>query len=213
MLNTRPLIYVGADVETGILLTPTHFLSLNPKIAIPEMDFEESDYIPVSSNEKLIEIWKKGQRHLNVFWKIWKEDYLRSLRERMQSKLKVKGKPSQETAKVGDIVLIKEENQPRNTWKIVKIIELIKGSDGEIRSTKVRVTHGGIRTRSLTFLSPLECSAISSPDESEYSSSAKAIWTPKLKKVKLRRKIRSSATDATTKIRSMIRAEDEDDDM
>ena len=37
-----------------------------------------------SSAEKLLETWKKGQKHLEHFWKIWKDDYLLSLREKSQ---------------------------------------------------------------------------------------------------------------------------------
>ncbi|CAC5390307.1 unnamed protein product [Mytilus coruscus] len=88
IINSRPLVYVGDDINSRITLTPSHFLSLNPKVGIPEIDFDIRDpnYKRCeSSSDKLLQLWKKGQRLLNSFWAIWREEYLIGLRERMQT--------------------------------------------------------------------------------------------------------------------------------
>jgi len=36
VINSRPLIYVGDDINSKEILTPSHFLSLNPKTGIPQ---------------------------------------------------------------------------------------------------------------------------------------------------------------------------------
>ncbi|XP_053384618.1 uncharacterized protein LOC128550178 [Mercenaria mercenaria] len=61
--NSRPLVYVNDAINLNITLTPNHFLSLNPKIGIPETTKEDtdSDYSPYKNTSvKLLTIWKKG---------------------------------------------------------------------------------------------------------------------------------------------------------
>ncbi|XP_052690730.1 uncharacterized protein LOC128168601 [Crassostrea angulata] len=73
VVNSRPLVYVGDAINSNIILTPAHFLTLNPKTGIPdsnEEDTEDPEYLPnISSAEKLLQTWKKGQKHLDAFWK------------------------------------------------------------------------------------------------------------------------------------------------
>lgn len=38
VLNSRPLVYVGDDINSNIPITPAHFLALNPKIGIPQIE-------------------------------------------------------------------------------------------------------------------------------------------------------------------------------
>ena len=124
VLNSRPLVYVGEDINSRITLTPGNFLSLNPRIGIPETDVTESEYSPCeSSGEKLLNSWKKGQKLLDKFWKMWREDYLLSLRERTESKLKSKRVQSKHSPTIGDVVLVKDEI-PRGCWKLAKIVSL-----------------------------------------------------------------------------------------
>ena len=67
VLNSRPLVYVGNDINSGHVLVPNDFLSMNPNNVMcneyPER--EEVDYSPVvtvSNAEKLLDVWKGGQR-------------------------------------------------------------------------------------------------------------------------------------------------------
>lgn len=90
-VNARPLVYICDDIDSTITLTPGHFLTLNPNTGVPELEYDENDvdYNPYESTaERLLQTWKKGQRLLNVFWKIWRDEYLLSLRERTQNTLK-----------------------------------------------------------------------------------------------------------------------------
>jgi hypothetical protein len=108
--NSRPLVYVNDEINSNITLTPNHFLSLNPNLGIPEMETKDkdSDFSPSEcTSDKLQAIWKKGQNILNGFWRIWRDEYLISLRERMQSEPKSKKTQSHYSAQKGDVVLIK----------------------------------------------------------------------------------------------------------
>ena len=39
VINTRPLIYVGDDIESTITFTPSSFLTLNPNTEMPTLDY------------------------------------------------------------------------------------------------------------------------------------------------------------------------------
>ena len=135
-INSLPLVYVGEDFGEGFSHTTADFLGLKPKL-IEIHGPHDPDYRKKSSTDKLVDIWGKGQQHLNSLWKVWKDDYLLNLRERLQTQRKVKGTRIQaaEEPKEGSIVLLKED-LPRGVWKMAKITELISNNDGKIRQPK-----------------------------------------------------------------------------
>ena len=162
-LNSRPLIYINDDLKDQTIITPMHFLSINTKNGAPVIDNENEDKNdPDFNNEKpnssqsLLETWKKGNRHLDLFWEIWRDQYLLSLRERSQIFNKHPRVQSQKEPKIGDIVQLKEST-PRGTWKIGKIIELIESRDGRERAARVLLPNKNVLQRSLVHLYPLEC--------------------------------------------------------
>ena len=165
VVNSRPLVYVDDDINSVHVLTPSDFLSMNPNHVIPDSissckdgDTQDTDYTEgkVSTTDKLLDIWKGGQRKLNEFWNLWKNDYLLSLRERTQASLNCSRKQSNHAPQIGDVVLIKED-LPRGRWKIGRIHELVKGKDQLIRSAKVVIPHRGFLHRPLSLLYPIEC--------------------------------------------------------
>ena len=90
VLNSRPLVYFKDDLkEKIIIITPSHILSPNTKTGTPtvenEAEIDDLDYEPNKPSSKralLLDVWKKGLRLLESFWKIWKNDYLLSLQEK-----------------------------------------------------------------------------------------------------------------------------------
>ena len=160
VVNSRPLTYVGDDIHSFMTLTPAHFLSLNPKIGSPSHEQDnsvDSDYNPqITSAERLVVMWKRGLKHIDSFWKIWKEDYLLSLRERSQRSLKGPRTQSPFSANVGDVILIKDD-LPRGSWRMGRIMDLVTSRDGQIRSAKVLLPSKKIIGRPLNLLYPLEC--------------------------------------------------------
>ena len=137
VVNSRPLVYVGADFSSGFTITPGDFLSLNPKTGVPSLAEEDRlqdpDFLSkLSSSQKLLDMWRKGQKHLNTFWKLWFDEYVLSLRERTQKQLQAPRTQSSTQPTKGDVVLLKESS-PRGTWKL---------ADGEIRAATVRRASG-----------------------------------------------------------------------
>ena len=160
VLNSRPLVYLDDDVNSNRALTPAHFLAINDKVGCPDID-EIHNYPVVSSSETLIETWRKGQKYLDNFWKIWRNEYMQSLRERYSYQMKpVKGEIIR-TPKIGEIVLIKDEDLPRGSWKLGKITGLISNSiDDIVRAACIITTSGKKLKRPLRLLYPLEGSEL-----------------------------------------------------
>ena len=164
---------MGADLNSGFALTPGDFISLKPKTGVPCLateveQLQDPNFLErLSSAKKLLETWKKGQKHLNTFWKLWFDEYVLSLRERTQKHLKAPRVQLKAQPTKGNVVLLKE-NSPRGTWKLGMIEELIPSKDDAVRAATVRTASGKLLNRPLNFLYPLECSEVSEkPTESD----------------------------------------------
>ena len=64
-------------------------ISLNPKTGVSSLAEEDrlqdSDFLSeLSPSQKLLDMWRKGQKHLDMFSKLWFEGYVLSLRERTE---------------------------------------------------------------------------------------------------------------------------------
>ena len=68
----------------------------------------------INTAEKLLESWKKGQKHLEQFWRLWKNHYLLNLRERSKLFNKHQGVQSVKEPRVGDIVQVKDSSPRKN---------------------------------------------------------------------------------------------------
>ncbi|GFT47814.1 integrase catalytic domain-containing protein [Trichonephila clavipes] len=66
--------------------------------------------------------------------------------------------------RIGEMVLIGNDNKKRLSWPIAKIIELIPGRDGEIRTVRLKTQHGTV-IRPVQRIFPLEVQAIANSDK------------------------------------------------
>ena len=80
---------------------------------------------------------EKGQKQVDLFWKVWKEEYLVSLREKLPLEHKHPKSQSLMEPKEGSIVIVKDNNLPRSTWKLGRILCLIPSSDSRVRSAEI----------------------------------------------------------------------------
>ena len=92
IVNSRPLVYVDDDINSSTVLTPSDFLSLHSQHIIPNIggdDESDPDYEveKPTTAQQLLETWKRGQKRLSQFWSLWDNEYMLSLRERVQRKL------------------------------------------------------------------------------------------------------------------------------
>ncbi|XP_068158445.1 uncharacterized protein [Drosophila tropicalis] len=125
-VNSRPLTYVSLDDEDQEALTPNHLLG-SSNGEKPICDPEQIDYK-----------WSLRQSEMfaNLFWKRWVKEMLPNITRRSKWHKKVK------PIGVGDIVLIVDENQCRNTWTKGRVVEVTTAEDGQVRQAKMREVTG-----------------------------------------------------------------------
>lgn len=153
VINSRPLTQVGTEIDH--VLRPADFLTLGKCLTTDSSSVE----LPSTGTTQKIELvnsWKKGLKIRDEFKKMFIGQYLTSLRERHQHLPKQPRIQSHLKPKLGDIVQIKTDAKNRENWKIGKIVDLIKGTDGECRVARVEVEDSSTLTRSIGHLYPLE---------------------------------------------------------
>ena len=103
---------------------------------------------------------------LDHFWNRWQKEYLTELRQFHQYAVNNKNRgarPQKESsAKEGDIVIMKDEKCPRNTWKLGRVKKLVKGRDGKARGAVVETVADNQNqlikiSRAVKHLVPVEC--------------------------------------------------------
>ena len=139
-INSRHLTYIG---ETGNPLTPSHFLlgRSTPMDSVNTREFsgEINDLI----------LRDKYQSHyVDMFWGIWREEYLRNLHP-MSLK-----KPNSDL-KIGSVVLVRNETKSRLLWPMGIVTTLFPGKDGHVRVVELK-TNKGLICRAVKKLHRLE---------------------------------------------------------
>ena len=82
MVNTRPLVYVGAD--DCLSLSPADLFQQHTSFRLPDSAplQEDPNYTPLGTRkflaDTLLDAWRRGQNRVNHFWQTWKAEYLES---------------------------------------------------------------------------------------------------------------------------------------
>ena len=112
-------------------LTPNHILTMKSTVVLsPPGSFVREDYLRKK--------WRRVQYMLDQFQARWKRELLQSLQSRQKWL-----KPHQNLEK-GDIVLLCDENIPRNQWSLGRIENVMPSKDGFVRSVSVRIADDDI---------------------------------------------------------------------
>lgn len=137
IVNGRPLTKVSDDPRDLEALTPNHLLLLRSGSSLPPGIFRKGD---LYSRRR----WRQIQYLSDVFWRRWLKEYLPSLQQRQKwSRLT-------RNFKAGDVVLVVDENSPRNLWLLGRILEVKPNKgDGLVR----RVT---LKTKSAVLERPID---------------------------------------------------------
>ncbi len=77
--------------------------------------------------------WRRVQYLVEQFWSRWKKEYLLNISTRQ------KWHTPRRNLRVNDVVIIKEDMLPRSQWKLGRVVETVKESDGFVRRVKVQV--------------------------------------------------------------------------
>ncbi|GFY45888.1 DUF5641 domain-containing protein [Trichonephila inaurata madagascariensis] len=120
----RPLTYVSENSDELVPLTPAMFMMSNSSLDVTDLDL--SDF---AKFQKRVEFRARPLKDLRGF----RKEYLRLLVQ--------KAHKTTRAFKVGEIVLIENPNKKRLYWPLCKVIELIPGRNGKVRTLKLRCSN------------------------------------------------------------------------
>ncbi|XP_017467170.1 PREDICTED: uncharacterized protein LOC108359710 [Rhagoletis zephyria] len=124
IINARPLTFVSLESDDDDALTPNHLLLGSP-----------DGFKPTCTDDlALRKRWYQNQKFADRFWHRWVKEYVPIISRR--SKWFDKVPP----IRVGDIVVIVDENLPRNCWPRGKVIRIVIAKGGQVRSAEVKTT-------------------------------------------------------------------------
>ena len=129
VVNSRPLTEVPLEIGEDLPLTPNYLLRINPKVALPTMVTSVKDCYARNR-------YKVVQFVAYQFWRRWLEEYPAPIMTRP------KWKKNKENLRLGDVVLIVDENSACGNWLLGRVIELCSDKHGLVRNVKVK-TKGG----------------------------------------------------------------------
>ena len=134
IVNSRPLTTDSLNDPNSLEpLTPNHLVTLKTSTPLPPPgQFVKEDLYAQKR-------WRQVQYLLEQFWSRWKGEYLQNIMVRQRWH-----KPKR-NMQIGDIVMDKDEMQPRSQWKLGRILDTVKDTDGLVRKVKI-----GFADRNLT---------------------------------------------------------------
>lgn len=126
IVNSRPLSIDNlSDPDALSPLTPNHLLTMKTKVVLsPPGSFQTAD-------KYCRKRWRRVQHLANEFWARWKKEYLLGLQQRQ------KWTKSQKNVCVDDVVIVKDENLPRNKWQLARVQSVNKSADGRVRTVQL----------------------------------------------------------------------------
>ncbi|XP_055526972.1 uncharacterized protein LOC129719606 [Wyeomyia smithii] len=119
VLNSRPLVPISDSLNDLSVLTPGHFLIVEPLVSIPEPDL-------LHQSPNRITRLQDMQRSIQDHWRCWSRDYVSQLHQRSKWRRPAVG------VRKGQLVLLKQDNYPPLQRPLGRIIETIPGSDGRV---------------------------------------------------------------------------------
>lgn len=133
IVYSRPLTAANIhDPNSLEPLTPNHLLIMKSNIILPPPgQFQREDFY---SRKR----WRRVQYLTNEFWIRWRKEFLNTLQTRG------KWTSSKRDMSVGDVVLIKDENLPRNQWRLGRIHECYTDHDGHVRKVKLVIASSSL---------------------------------------------------------------------
>jgi len=149
IIDSRPLTYISEDSADLVPLTPSTFLLGKEKCGVPDLDIVEAEGF-----KKRYAYRQKLRQDLRTRFRA---EYLAYLVQRNPIKT------NNQSVKVGDVVLVSNDNKKRIDWPLAQIIELFPGKDGIVRTVRLKTAMGEM-TRSIQRVYPLEVSGQAEED-------------------------------------------------
>lgn len=145
VLNSRPLSYIDSDPNDPQPLTPGHFLIGKSLLSLPEEDLSDQKISDMKRYRRTTQIFQH-------FHKRWLKEYLPQLQKRTKNFTRTS------EFKVGQVVLMCEENAPPQYWPLAIIESVTLGKDNLVRVVHLRTSQGKTFTRAVSKISTLPIS-------------------------------------------------------
>ena len=126
IINSRPIRTPAEDAQDLEALTPSMLLTMK-SVCLPPCLTEKND---IYARRR----WRQVQYLSDLFWCRWKREYLPTLQQRQKW---LKPKPN---LKIGDVVLIKDENTPRGVWPMARVVKTMPDNKGLVRRVLVKTS-------------------------------------------------------------------------
>jgi len=84
-------------------------------------------------SKSILNRWQHLKSLHQQFRTRWKDEYLKELHKRKQN------------MRVGDLVVMKDDNLPSNEWRLGRIDSVFPGADGNVRVVDIRTTRGIVK--------------------------------------------------------------------
>ena len=124
IVNSRPLSVPSSDVSDASPITPNMILNMGRS---PDAVASSEDCVNYSKYR-----WKQTQYMADQFWSRWRREYFTCLQERQ------KWLDKSRNVKVGDIVLVVDENTARCHWPLARVVKVVASDDGLVRRVHVK---------------------------------------------------------------------------
>ena len=130
VINSRPLNVDNlGDPQSLEPLTPNHLITMKSRV-IPSqlavLNMEQADLYAAKQ-------WRRVQYMIDLFWSRWKKEISQ------QHMSRAKWNTPRQNLKVGDLVLVIDDQCHRSFWKLARVVETHNSQDGLVRSVKVQL--------------------------------------------------------------------------
>ena len=150
MVNSRPIGMMPASIDEGSYLAPNDMLLGRTTNAVPQEGFV--------INERIHRRYYFVQEVASSFWKKWVQLVFPNL------VVRTKWHTEKRAVKVGDVVMVKDGEAMRSTWKLAKVVGTARSGDERVRRVMISYRNEGALTnttverhvRSLVVLLPVE---------------------------------------------------------
>lgn len=143
-MNSRPLTPLSDDPTELDVLTPGHFLTGAALVGLPDPDYSN---IPTNR----LAHYQRLQQLIQAHWQRWRKEYLTELNQLR------KKSSSPVDIRVGDMVLLQEDNRTSIAWPLGRITAVHPGADNVVRVVTVKTTSGSYK-RPISRVFPLPSS-------------------------------------------------------
>ncbi|XP_063740237.1 uncharacterized protein LOC134864868 [Eleginops maclovinus] len=143
IVNSRPLTTnTISDPKSLEPLTPNQLLTMKAVVPLPPPgSFVREDLYARKR-------WRRVQYLTEQFWSRWQKEYLSNLSLRQQWHV------PRRNVKVGDVVIVKEDNVPRNEWRLARVVEARQEDDGLVRKVKIQIAQSKLGKRGERLTQP-----------------------------------------------------------